>query len=129
MCIRGLVKLDNVSLHTDINIFKKVKVTSYIAQYPVLRTAQRLFRFTSLADLLNQTPFQLLWDASSHMLQLMREGCSYTYHARYSFIQPSELKQRRVNKLAQGFNAAAQDSNPGVECRVGISTPGPLRPT
>ncbi|KAK2176113.1 hypothetical protein NP493_682g01030 [Ridgeia piscesae] len=27
----------------------------------------------------NQTPSQLLWEASSYMLQLMREGCSYTY--------------------------------------------------
>ena len=27
-------------------------------------------RFTSLADLFNQTPSQLLWEASRHMLQL-----------------------------------------------------------
>ena len=33
--------------------------------------------------------------------------------ARYSFIQLSELEQCRVTKLAQGFNTAAQDSNPG----------------
>ena len=55
------------------------------------------------------------------MLQLMREGCSYTYPplsiARYSFIQLSELKQCRVNKLAQGFNTTAQDSNPGSHNR------------
>ena len=46
------------------------------------------------------------------MLQLMREGCSYTYPplsiVRYSFIQLSELKQCRVIKLAQGFNTAAR---------------------
>ena len=46
------------------------------------------------------------------MLQLMREGCSYTYPplsiARYSFIQLSELEQCRVKKLAQGFNTAAR---------------------
>ena len=46
------------------------------------------------------------------MLQLMREGCSYTYPplsiARYSFIQQSELEQSRVKKLAQGFNTAAR---------------------
>ncbi|KAK2184942.1 hypothetical protein NP493_242g01003 [Ridgeia piscesae] len=51
------------------------------------------------------------------MLQLMREDCAYTYPplsiARYSFIQLSELQQCRVNKLAQAFNTAAQDSNPG----------------
>ena len=53
------------------------------------------------------------------MLQLMREGCSYTYAplsiARYSFIQLSELQQCRVKKLAQGFNTTAQDSNPGSQ--------------
>ena len=51
------------------------------------------------------------------MLQLMRDGCLYTYPplsiGRYSFIQLSELEQRRVKKLAEGFNTAAQDSNPG----------------
>ena len=66
---------------------------------------------------LDQTPSRHLWEASSHMLQLMREGCSYTYPplsiARYSLIQLSELEQCRVKKLALGFNTAAQDSNPG----------------
>ena len=33
--------------------------------------------------------------------------------ARYSFIQSSGLEQCRVKILAQGFNTAAQDSNPG----------------
>ena len=42
-------------------------------------TAQSALHITSLADLFNQTPSQLLWEASSHMLQLMREGCSYIY--------------------------------------------------
>ena len=90
----------------------KSKGSSYIAQYPVLRTAQSALHFTSLTDLFTQTPSRLLWEASSHMLQLMREGCSYTYPplsiARYSFIQLSELEQCRVKKLAQGFNAAAR---------------------
>ena len=62
-------------------------------------------------------PSQLLWEASSHKLQLMREGCPYTYPplstARYSVIQLIELEQCRVNKLAQCFKIAAQDSNPG----------------
>ena len=83
-----------------------------IAQYPVLRTAQSALHFTSLTDLFTQTPSRLLWEASSHMLQLMREGCSYTYPppsvARCSFIQLSELEQCRVKKLAQGFNTAAR---------------------
>ena len=37
----------------------------------------------------------------------------YIYIARYSFIQLSELEQCGVNKHAQGFNTAANDSNPG----------------
>ena len=95
-----------------INDSKKVKASSYIAQYPVLRTAQSALHFTSLTDLFTQTPSRLLWEASSNMLQLMREGCSYTYPplsiARYSFNQLSKLEQCRVKKLAQGFNAAAR---------------------
>ena len=88
------------------------KGSSYIAQYPVLRTAQSALHFTSLTYLFTQIPYRLLWEASSHMLQLMREGCSYTYPplsiVRYSFKQLSELEQCRVKKLAQGFNAAAR---------------------
>ena len=95
---------------------KKVNVRSYIAQYPILRIAQSTLHFTSLTDLFNHTPSQLLWETSSHMLQLMREGCSYTYPplstATYSFIQLGELEQCRVKKHAQGFNTAAQDLNP-----------------
>ena len=51
---------------TVIHFVKKVMVSSYITQYPVLRIAQRTLHFTSLADLFNQTPSQLLWEASSH---------------------------------------------------------------
>ena len=72
-------------------------------------------RFISLADQFNQTPSQRFWEASSHMLQLMREDCSYPTLsiARCSFIQLSELEKCRVKKLAQGFSTAAQDSNVG----------------
>ena len=100
-----------------ISTFSKKKVCSYIAQYPILRIAQSTLHFTSLTDLFTQTPSRLLWVASSHMLKLMHEGCSYTYSplylARHSFIQLSELEQCRVKKLAHGFNTTAQDSNPG----------------
>ena len=103
---------DSQTLH-----LKKVKASSYIAKYPVLRTAQSALHFTSLAHLFNQTPYQLLWEASNHVLQLMRVGCSYTYPplyvARYSFIQLSELEQCRVKKVAQDFNIAAQYSRSG----------------
>ena len=106
------------------NLKKKVKASSYIAQYPVLRTIQIALHFTSL---FTQTPSRLLWDESSHMLQLMREGCSYTYPplsiARYSFIQLSKLEQCRVNNLPQGFNTAAQDSNPGSRSRESEALP------
>ena len=106
---------------------KKVKASSYIAQYPVLRTVQSALHFTSLTDLFTQTLSRLLLEASSHMVQLMREGCSYTHPplsiARYSFIQLSELKQCRVKKLAQGFNTAARDSNPGSLSRDSEALP------
>ena len=80
---------------------KKVKVSSYISQYQILRIAQSALHFTSLTDLFTQTPSRLLWEASSHMLQLMREGCSYTHSLvyRYSFIQLGEPEQCRVNIL------------------------------
>ena len=61
------------------------------------------------------------------MLQLMHEGCSYTYPplyiARYSFIQPSELEQCRVKKIAQRFNIAAQDLKPGSRSRESKALP------
>ena len=105
-------RTDNPALKPNLK-----KASSYIAQYPVLRTVQSTLHFTSLTDLFTQTPSWLLWEASSHMLQLMREDCSYIYPplsiARYSFIQLIELEQCRVKTLTQGFNTAAQDSNPG----------------
>ena len=86
-----------------------VKASFYIAQYPVPRTVQSALHFTSLTDLFTQTPPWLLCEASSHMLQLMREGCSYIYPplyiARYSCIQLSELEQCTVKKLARGAAA------------------------
>ena len=61
------------------------------------------------------------------MLQLMGEGFSYTYPplsiAKYSFIQLSELEQCRVEKLAQGFNTAAQDSNSDSRSRESEALP------
>ena len=103
---------------------REVKVSYYIAQYPILRIAQNVLHFTSLADLFNQTPSQLLWEASSYVLQLMREGCSYTYPplsiAKYSFIQLSGLEQCRVKKRIQDSNTVAQDSNPGPLSREAL---------
>ena len=64
------------SVHTRVlgSLLFKVKVSSYIAQI-----AQSVLRFTSLADLFNQITSQIILEASNHMLQLMRERCSYTY--------------------------------------------------
>ena len=38
-------------------------------------------------------------------------------------MQLSELEQRRVQKLAQGFNTAAQRSNPGSRSRESEALP------
>ena len=98
--------------HSQTESFSIKKASSYIAHYPVLKIVESALHFTSLTDLFTQTPSRLLWEASSHMLQLMREGCLYTYPplsiARYLFIQLCELEQCRVKKLAQGFNTAAR---------------------
>ena len=106
------VLISNRDTSLNATVKKKKKASSYIAQYPVLGTAQSALHFTSLTDLFTQTPSRLLWEASNHMLQLMHKGCSYTYLplsiVRYSFIQLSELEQCRVKKLAQGFNTAAR---------------------
>ena len=68
------------SLLFILHVLSKInKAGFYIAQYPVLRTVQSASHFTSLTDLFTQTPSRLLWEASSHMLQLMHEGCSYTH--------------------------------------------------
>ena len=57
----------------QLNSKRQVKASSYKTQYPVLRTVQSTLHFTSLTDLFTQTPSRLLWEASSHMLQLMCE--------------------------------------------------------
>ena len=70
---------------TRILTCKKVKASSYIAQYPVLRNSQSAFTLYFPDRPVHSDTIS----ASSHMLQLMREGCSYTYPplsiARYSF--------------------------------------------
>ena len=117
---RRIVIVSNVKV-------KKGKFLNFIALYPVLRTIQSALHFTSLTDLFTQTPSWLLWEASIHMLELMREGCSYTYTplsiVRYSFKQLSELEQCRVKNLAHGFNTAAQDSNPGSRSQESEALP------
>ena len=127
LSIHSLYLYEGVGRGVSFGRFRLKRSSSYIAQYPVLRTVQSALCFTSLTDLFTQTPSRLLWEASSHMLQLMREGCSYTYPplsiARYSFIQLSELEQCRVKKHAQGLNTAAQDSNLGSRSRESKALP------
>ena len=106
---------------------KKAKCKFLYSTISTSQTVQTALHFTSLTDLFTQTPSWLLWEASGHMLQLMREGCSYTYPllsvARYSFIKLSELEQCRGKKLAQGFNTTAQDSNPGSRSQESKALP------
>ena len=42
----------------------KMVISSYIAQYPVLSTAQtsKCLTLSSVADLFNQTPSQVIWE-------------------------------------------------------------------
>jgi len=120
----------NALLYQNISI-KLKNASSSIALNPVLSTVEGALHFTSLTDMLTQTPCRLLWETSNSMLQLIREGHSYTYPplsiARYTFIQLRELEQWTVKKCAQDFNTEALHSNPGYRSRVWSSTPEPLR--
>ena len=75
-------------------------VHSYIAQYPVLRTAQSALHFTSLADMYNnQTPSQLLWEAFSHAaINVFIQISTTVYIASYLFMH-GELERCRVKTL------------------------------
>ena len=95
---------------------KKVKVSFYIAQYPVHRTAQSAFtHYFPGRPVQSNTISTSVRSIQPHATINVRKAHTYPplSIARYSFIQLSELEQCRVNKLAQGFNTAAQDSNPG----------------
>ena len=97
----------------------KYKVSSYIAQYPVLKIAQNALHITSLTDLFNQTPSQFIWEAPSHATINARMLLTYPplSTARHLFMQLSELEKYRVNSFAHGFNTAGQDSNPSSRSR------------
>ena len=92
---------------------KKVKVRSYIAQYPVHRTAQSALHFTPWQTCSFQGHFNFSGKHSA-MLQLLREDISTTVCiAMYSFIQLSELWQRGVVKLAKGSKRPQWNLKPG----------------
>ena len=92
--------------------FMILKWYVFYCAVPSAQKSQGASHFTSLEDQFNQ----FLWEASSHMLQLMRERWSNTYHplsiAMYSFTQRSELEQNRIKQLPQCLNTNAQDSKP-----------------
>ena len=86
------------------NKIRKVKVSSYIARYPVLGTAQSALHFT----LWQTCSFQCQLDfpeKHSAMPQLLLADCSSTYPSlsivRYSFIWLCGLRQRGVNEIAK----------------------------
>ena len=81
-----------------------------MAQYPVLRTAQSALHFTSRTDLFTQTPFRLRWEASSHMLQLMREGQVLIF---FSWVNWSNVEWKNLPR----FKHRSQDPNPGSRSR------------
>ena len=108
------------------------KVSSYIAQYPVLGTAQSALHTSPLADL-----FILDFSGKhSAMLHLLREDYLFKYPplsvARDSFTQLSELRQRRGEQTCQSFETATRRFEPRfsrkqtseVGCGVGCSVWG-----
>ena len=81
------------------------KVSSYIARHPVLRTAQSALHFTPGRPVHSKAITTSL-EAFSHAVITARNVFVHISTtaciARYSFIQPSELWQRGVIKLAKG---------------------------
>ena len=98
-CINILIYQRNINVFTHKN-FNKTKSLKYCSPIRSSGLLKQLLHFTSLTDLFNQTPSQLFWEASSHMLQLMHEGCSYTYPplsiARYSNLPKVLTPQHRI---------------------------------
>ena len=80
-----------VSLVIHIISAPSIKVSSYIAQNPIIRITQSALHYTSLKDLFNQTPSQLLWDASNQIY--------VTINARRLFVQYPPLSIARYNFL------------------------------
>ena len=119
-CTRRILKMSN-TMHSGVYSKsatlqqKKIKVSSYIAllscavsslqdcskHFPG-RPVQSDTISTSLGSIQSYTTI----NARGKLIHISTT-------ARYSFIQLSELEHCRVKKLAQGFNSAAQDSNPG----------------
>ena len=113
-CVRACVRVHVLyvvckTMVQNCNFCHGLKVSSYIAQYPIFRIAQASKCF------LHFTPWQtcsnkhhLIFSGKHSVTRQFCEDCSYTNYlslsiAKYSFIQLSELEQCTVKKLAQGF--------------------------
>ena len=92
----------------------KVKMSFYIAQYPIFSIVQSALHFTPWYTCLIKHNLSFFGKHTA-MLQLLYRLFVHKYLplsiAKYSFIQLSELEQRQVKKRAHSFNTAAQDSN------------------
>ena len=95
----------------------KVKVCSYIARYPVHRTAQSALHFTPWQTSSFQGHLNFFLEVFSHAAiaarRLFVHISTTVCIARYSFIQLSELWQRGVIKLAKGSKQPQWDLKPG----------------
>ena len=89
-----------------IPIKEKIKVSSYTARYPVLRTAQSALHFTPWQTYLFQGHFNFSGKHQA-MLKLLRKDNSLTYQPLW---QPW---QRGVIKLAKGSKRPQWNLKPG----------------
>ena len=107
LTLRACTKSIYHLLHTLMVLWENeycVKVWFYIALYPVRWSAQSALHFPPLADLFIPTPFSASLGSILAMQQL-RNDYSLTFPplsiARYSFIQLSRLRRRKVKENAQ----------------------------
>jgi len=88
----GVIEGDIVTFKVTTFTVRQAALVKCRYKVRVYRTAQSTLHFTSMADLFNQTPSQLLWEAYSNMFHVMRESCSNTYPP-----QPGTHLYSRVN--------------------------------
>ena len=103
----------------------KLKLSSYVAQYPVLDCSKRFTLYFPDRPVQSDTISTSLGSIQPHATSNARKLLVHISTTVYSqvLIQLSELEQCRVKKLAQGFNTAAQDSKPGPLSRESEALP------
>ena len=102
--------------YTAISTFQvlcKVKVCSYIPQYPVLRIVQGTLHFT---------PCSIEHIAAINAQRLLVHKYSPLSITRYSLIQLSEVEQCREKKLAQGLTRQHRMSPQFLPVNIGSSS-------